>query len=93
MRHPVQLSTTTRRQGGRAQDQRLVGMLINNLRTDRTMKFQQESDTRIANLTKEQVDDTIRKYVEPKKLIIITAGDFDAANKEAPDNSEQNKAP
>ena len=81
------------RQGGRAQDQRLVGMLINNLRTDRTMKFQQESDTRIANLTKEQVDDTIRKYVEPKKLIIITAGDFDAANKEAPDNSEQNKAP
>ncbi|MEE2826663.1 MAG: insulinase family protein, partial [Planctomycetota bacterium] len=73
------------RQGGRAQDQQLVGMLINNLRTDRTMKFQQESDERIADLSKEDVDRAIRKYVEPEKLIIITAGDFNAASKDQED--------
>lgn len=73
------------RQGGRAQDQQLVGMLINNLRTDRTMKFQQESDERIADLSKEDVDRAIRKYVEPEKLIIITAGDFAAAGKDQED--------
>ena len=71
------------RQGGRAQDQRLVGMLINNLRTDRTMKFHKQSDDRIASLSKDQVDKAIRKYVDPDKLIVITAGDFAAAKKEA----------
>ena len=71
------------RQGGRAQDQRLVGMLINNLRTDRTMKFHKESDDRIASLSKDEVDQAIRKYVDPDKLIVITAGDFEAAKKEA----------
>ena len=71
------------RQGGRAQDQRLAGMLINNLRTDRTMKFHKESDDRIASLSKDEVDQAIRKYVDPDKLIVITAGDFEAAKKEA----------
>ncbi len=71
------------RQGGRAQDQRLVGMLINNLRTDRTMKFHKQSDDRIASLSKDEVDRAIRKYVDPDKLIVITAGDFEAAKKEA----------
>ena len=71
------------RQGGRAQDQRLVGMLINNLRTDRTMKFHKQSDDRIASLSKDEVDQAIRKYVDPDKLIVITAGDFEAVKKEA----------
>ena len=69
------------RQGGRAQDRRLLGMLINNLRTGRSMKFQQESDEIISSLSKEQVDEALRKYVDLEKMIIITAGDFEAAEK------------
>lgn len=76
------------RRGGRAQDRRLVGMLLSNLRAGRTMEFQQRSDERIESLTKEQVDAAIRKYIDTKDMAIITAGDFDAVHFSDSDESD-----
>ncbi len=70
-------SYLTNRQGKRAGDGRLVGELISNLRTGRTMEFQQASDEKISALTKQQVDAALRKVIQPEKLLIITAGDFE----------------
>jgi zinc protease len=65
------------RRGGRANDTRLAGELLSNLKTGRTMEFQQASDEKLETLTKDQVDAAMRKVVDPEKLLIITAGDFD----------------
>ncbi|MFT5299729.1 MAG: zinc protease [Mariniblastus sp.] len=64
------------RKGGRARDGRMAGELLSNLRTGRTMGYQQASDEKISTLTKEQVDAVIRKVIDPQRLIIVTAGDF-----------------
>ena len=68
------------RQGGRAQENRIAGDLISNLRNGRTMEFQQASDEKIAGLTKEQVDAALRSVMDPEKMIIVTAGDFKNGN-------------
>ena len=41
------------------------------------MEFQQASDEKISALTKQQVDAALRKVIQPEKLLIITAGDFE----------------
>ena len=69
-------SYLTNRRGGRARDARMAGELLKNLRTGRTMEFQQSSDEKIESLTKEQVDAALKKVTESSKLIIVTAGDF-----------------
>ena len=65
------------RQGNRAQDGALASMLMSNLSNNRTMEFQKTSDARIEGLTKEQVDEAIRRNLKKDKLIIVTAGDFE----------------
>ena len=70
-------SFLTNRKGSRAQDRVIASDLCKNLRNGRTMEFQESSDEKIANLTKEQVDAAIRATIKPDKLVIITAGDFD----------------
>lgn len=42
----------------------------------RTMKFTQEQHDRIAALTLDQVNATLRKYIDPAKLVVVRAGDF-----------------
>jgi zinc protease len=74
-------SFLTNRQGGRAQDGTLAGELLSNLKTGRTMEFQKSSDEKISLLTKEQVDDALRKVIDPDRLLIITAGDFSKSDK------------
>lgn len=69
-------SFLTNRQGGRASDSKLAGELLSNLKTGRTMDFQQSSDEKISTLTKEQVDAAMRKVIDLDRLTIITAGDF-----------------
>lgn len=68
------------RKGSRANDGQLAGLLVKNLETGRTMKFQAESDQRIRLLTKERVDAVIKQLLDKQRLIIITAGDFEKAN-------------
>ena len=67
------------RQGSRARESNIASELLSNLRNNRTMAFQQSSDERIAGLSKEQVDAALRKVIDPKRMVIITAGDFSKA--------------
>ncbi len=64
------------RRGARARDSQLAGELLSNMKTGRTMEFQEASDEKISTLTKDQVDAALKKVVDPKRLLIITAGDF-----------------
>ncbi len=75
-------SFLTNRKGGRANDGRLARILLGNLETGRTMEFHQNSDEKIEALSKERVDAALKRLIDPKRLVIVTAGDFDKAEKE-----------
>ena len=75
-------SFLTNRQGGRAKDSRIASDLLKNLKIGRTMDFHTQSDARITQLTKEQVDAAIKLTIDPERLVIITAGDFSKAEAE-----------
>ena len=63
---------------GRSTDAALVGVLSNLRHLDRTMAYQAELEKKISALTPEQVNAALRKNVDPKKLVVVTAGDFEA---------------
>ncbi len=80
------------RQSSRGRDNALAGKLRSNLELGRTMAFDEEGDQRIESLTKEQVDAAIKKLINVKKMIVITAGDFskaEAADAEEDDPKEE----
>ena len=76
------------RQGGRAREATIAAELISNLRNDRTMEFQETSDNRIAGLSKEQVDQALKKVMDPKRMVIVTAGDFSKVSEDAGSEEE-----
>lgn len=61
----------------RTDDQNLVYQLNNNLWLNRTFNFQAQQDKTIENLSVAQVNEALRKYVQPEKFVTIKAGDFD----------------
>lgn len=54
----------------------LAAMLAENLFVDRTMAFYGELEKRINALSPEQVLEALRKYIDPKRLVVVDAGDF-----------------
>src|SRR5262249_44792786 len=60
----------------RASDSAIAGQIVTNLRLGRTFAYTSEVEKRIAALTPEDVKAAFRKYIDPKKLVIIRAGDF-----------------
>jgi zinc protease len=72
---------------GRANDSALAGQLVQDLEAGRTYAFHGDQEKKLADLTLDNVNATFRKYVDPKKLIIIRAGDF--SKKEKPDDKEK----
>ena len=60
----------------RADDRALGSMLAENLYVGRTMQFQAELEQKIKELTPEAVNAALRKHIDPKRLSVITAGDF-----------------
>ena len=61
---------------GRSSDGALAGSL-NGLRyLDRTMLWDAELEKKISELKPEQVGAALRRHIDPKKLIIVNAGDF-----------------
>jgi zinc protease len=60
----------------RAQDGTLAGAWTSNLHLGRTFQWSKEFEAKIMALTPAQVSAAFRKYVDPKKLSIVTAGDF-----------------
>ena len=68
------------RRGRRAADRALARILLSNLKNDRTMAFQQESDQRIEALNKQQVNNALKRNLNKENLVIVTAGDFERSN-------------
>jgi zinc protease len=74
----------------RTGDAAIAGQIVNNLHLDRTFAYTREQEKRIAALTPEDIKAAFRKYVEPKKLVIIRAGDFKKV-KETEDSGRREK--
>ncbi len=72
------------RQVGRTTDQALVGMLGNLRQLNRTMAHDAELDKKIENLKVEDIAAALRKHIDPKKLTVVVAGDFNAPAPAAP---------
>jgi len=60
----------------RTMDAMLAASLAENLYLGRTMQFQADLEQKIKTLTPEAVDAALRKHLDPKRLSIVTAGDF-----------------
>jgi zinc protease len=60
----------------RASDRELVSVLCENLTVGRSMKYYADLEKRIAELTSDEVMAAMRSHIDPKKLFIVTAGDF-----------------
>ena len=69
-------------QVSRTNDGVLTAMFTENLFVDRTMDYYSELEKRITSLTPEQVLEGLRKYIDPKKLVIVDAGDFAKAKED-----------
>ncbi len=63
-------------QVSRAEDSGLVSILSSNQFAKRDMDFVKQQEAKIAALTVEEVNAAIKKYIEPDRLVIATAGDF-----------------
>jgi len=66
----------------RTSDMILAMQLTENLFVDRTMQFQADQEQKLRTLTPEAVDAALRKYIDPKRLSIVTAGDFHKKEKD-----------
>ncbi len=64
------------RQLSRAQDAGLAYALANNLYLGRTFALAAQVDAAIGQLTLEQVNAALRKYVTPEQFVAVFAGDF-----------------
>ncbi len=62
---------------GRASDASLVGILNSTLYTGRTMNHYADLESRIASLRVEDVNRALKEYVQLKRLVVVTAGDFE----------------
>ncbi len=63
----------------RSQDAALLTVLAAHEQLNRTMKWDEQLEQRIAALTPEQITAAFRKHVDPAALTIVKAGDFKAA--------------
>ena len=61
---------------GRTSDAALAGQIVTNLQLGRKFAHSAELEKKIGELTPDDVKDAFRKHVDPKKLVIIRAGDF-----------------
>jgi zinc protease len=54
----------------------LANLLVNNLFAGRDMEYYAKLESRIADLTVEEVNEAIEEFISPDNLVIATAGDF-----------------
>ncbi len=60
----------------RTSDSMLLRLLQEGLQAGRTFAYYRDLESKVADLTPGQVNEAIRKHVDPKNLVIIQAGDF-----------------
>ena len=61
---------------GRTGDAAIASQIASNLNTGRRFAFVADQEKAILALTPAKVADTFRKHVDPKRLVVIRAGDF-----------------
>ncbi|MFI5387171.1 MAG: M16 family metallopeptidase [Fimbriimonadales bacterium] len=61
---------------GRTADAAIAGQIVSNLNTGRTFAFAADQEKAILALTPARVTEAFRKHVDPHRLVIIRAGDF-----------------
>jgi zinc protease len=61
----------------RSQDRELTGRLSNYLFLNRTILWEGDLEKKIASLTVAQVNDAMRKWINPDKITYVEAGDFE----------------
>ncbi|HSX83720.1 MAG TPA: pitrilysin family protein, partial [Candidatus Saccharimonadia bacterium] len=61
----------------RTNDAALAGMLNSLLFNHRTFAYYSELENKVESLTPEQVSEAFRQHIDPQKLVIISAGDFE----------------
>lgn len=61
----------------RTNDRALASLLMSTMFNQRTMAFYQQHESAVAALTIAQVNEALQKYLQPEKLVIVAAGDFD----------------
>jgi zinc protease len=62
----------------RANDAALAGLLSNLRHAGRTMTYEARLEKQIEALTPKQIQAALKKHIEPKRLVIVAAGDFEA---------------
>jgi len=60
----------------RANDNELVGILVDRRFNGRTLLWDENFEKAVSALTPEQINATLRKYINPSQLIMVRAGDF-----------------
>jgi zinc protease len=65
----------------RAQDRSLAAKLASNLFLNRTMKWDENNEKKISSMTVDQVNATVKKWINPAKITYVQAGDFDRKKK------------
>ncbi|MCX6927799.1 MAG: insulinase family protein, partial [Verrucomicrobia bacterium] len=75
---------------GRASDTALAGTLGSLRHLDRTMAWESDLEKKIAALTPEQIRPALHRHIDPAKLVVVAAGDFEAKPADA---SAQPSAP
>jgi zinc protease len=61
---------------GRSSDAALAGSLGSLRHLDRTMRWEGDLEKKISALTPEQVGKALKRHIDPKKLVTVSAGDF-----------------
>jgi zinc protease len=64
---------------GRSQDGSLAGLLGLRARFDRTLRFDESLEAKVAALTPEQINTAFRRHIDPSQLSYVRAGDFKKA--------------
>jgi zinc protease len=73
-------------QVGRTQDPGLASQLALQMKIGRTMAYVEAREARLKELTRDQVDEALRHYLDPAHLVQVYAGDFAGAAKKAPES-------
>jgi predicted Zn-dependent peptidase len=55
------------------------------------MEYYSGLETKVRSVTTEQVLEVVQKYLDPERIVIVAAGDFEKAAKDAEGSSEKSK--
>ncbi len=67
----------------RTDDGELAATLAEGLFLDRTMAYYADLEKKIATLTPPQVLEALKKHIDPKRLVVVDAGEFKLENAKA----------